>query len=216
MKKLLALAITSAALGAPLAAQAQLSLGLRVGFAAAAGSVGSADGVTVEMRDLTSSAVPLQVDLLFKVSPQLRLGGYFSYAFAQPADPIDRSCDEAGVSCTQHVTRVGLEVTYADPASRAMAPWLGLGTGYEWNTTEGGGQSLTYKGWELVNLQGGADWRLGPSLSAGPFLMWSIGRYSTEVVDAGPTSDAGTVSAEIPDKKLHHLFQVGLRGAFDL
>ncbi|MGC4000015.1 MAG: outer membrane beta-barrel protein [Anaeromyxobacter sp.] len=204
MKKLLVMAAAAAALSAPLAAQAQTSLGLRLGYAFAGGEL--TEGV--DLSDWSKSNVPLQADLLFTVNPQLKLGFYGSYGFAQMGNDLDDSCDAFGYDCSQSIVRLGVQAQYSflTPPGSAQ-PWIGAGTGWEWNNTEIEGHDADASGWELLNLQGGVDWKVGQSFTAGPFAMWSIGRYS---------DSSGDAAGEIVDETIHHWFEIGIRGTFGM
>ncbi len=122
-------------------------------------------------------------------------------------------CDD----CSARGYRLGLQVDYAFKTASAMRPWIGAGIGYEWlsisEDTDGGDVTLSFSGFEFVNLQGGLDWRIGDSkFSIGPFAMLSIGQYSNASID----TPLGDDEEGIEDKKMHQWFQIGVRGRFDL
>ncbi|BDG02702.1 outer membrane beta-barrel protein [Anaeromyxobacter oryzae] len=200
MRKLAILTVALAALAVPSLSHAQVSLGLRLGFA----PVGGDAMKDLKMSDGIKSQIPIQLDAIYNLNKNVGLGGYFSYGLGQTASD---ACG-TGVSCSASVMRLGVQGTYTlDPMGQAT-PWAGVGIGYEWAKVSGGGETLTLKGFEFLNLQVGADFAVAPQLAVGPYLGMSVGQYSDAEI-------SGT-SASIPDKSTHEWFQVGVRGKFDL
>jgi hypothetical protein len=216
MRKLVILGSLLALL-VPAASQAQVSLGVRLGFAPAMGDAfkDSFDGTTYAMSDAIKSQVPLQVELGFPVSPAVSLGGYFSYGIGQVGGDIKDECEYYDLDCSARSVRLGVQALFAlgNPGS-GLAPWAGAGIGYEWAGFEqkGYGDSFELKtsGPEL-NLQLGGDYRVNPNFSVGPYVMLSIGRYSNVEVES--TFGSGEVPA---DETLHEWLGFGIRGKFDL
>jgi hypothetical protein len=207
MRKLLMVGAVTAALLLPTASRAQFTLGARVGYGFGLGDVADTPEGTIEMSDWNEGQVPVQVDALFRLSPQLALGGYFSYGFGQTGD----FCDFPGADCDGRVTRVGVQGIYTVPTTGALVPWFGVGAGYEWNTIDDSSGEATFKGWEYLNLQAGGDFRVTPRFSVGPYVMFAIGQYDeVEISDF-----EGELEASIADKTLHQWLSFGLRGKFD-
>jgi hypothetical protein len=63
------------------------------------------------------------------------------------------------------------------------APWIGAGIGYEWAYDEVslGGQSTRegVSGWELLNVEGGADAKINAHLWLGPYVSLRYARYTS-------------------------------------
>lgn len=192
MRKL-AMTVVLAALFVPTLASAQLTLGARLGYAFPMGEIGEG----LKLGDAYSSQIPLQLDVGFKVTPALTLGGYFGFGFAQ----VDEDCGD----CSGRVYRVGAQLEYTFK-SASMAPWVGAGIGYEWASITDDDAELKFSGFEYLNLQGGLDWRVGGKAMVGPFALVSFGRYST-FADEDIPGEA---------KTFHQWFQIGVRGQFDL
>lgn len=205
------------ALIVPSLASAQVSLGARLGYAFGMGDVGAdTGGSTLKMEDWSDGQVPVQVDVMFRLLPGLAIGPYFSYGFGFTSGDLDTEvCDVSDVDCSARNMRLGLQATYSLPAAVGFAPWAGIGTGYEWNKldieTPAGDGELEVRGWEIVNLQLGADFAT-PLVRVGPFVMLSVGRYGE-----GDSSGFGvTGGGDIEEKKIHEWLQIGIRGMFDL
>lgn len=212
MRKLVKLALLMALL-VPAAASAQLSLGARLGYGIPMGDV-EEDG---ELKDGISGVIPLQLEVGYKLLPQLTLGGYVSGAYGLIGDQFEDTCDASGIDCSARVWRVGAQLLYSfTNASPSFAPWLGVGAGYEWANIEieGGGEEAKtgYSGFEFLNLQAGADWKAGGNLSFGPFIMFSLGQYSKFDIE----SPLGDSDGDIEDKAMHQWLTIGLRGTLDI
>ena len=72
--------------------------------------------------------------------------------------------------------------------------------------------SVSYRGFELVNLQLGGDYKVSEQLSVGPYVLFSLGQYSNATLDDGTES----TSRSIDEKGLHQWFGFGFRGTFSL
>jgi hypothetical protein len=203
-----------AALLAPAVASAQLSLGARVGYAFGMGKVSDTD--QGDMSEFISGQIPIQIDVGFRVTPDLTLGGYFGAGYGLLGDAVDQECDDFDLDCSARVLRLGVQVDYAfRTVSPTMTPWIGAGVGYEWASVhqEDGSDELDSRvdGFEFLNLQGGVDWKVG-GFSVGPFAMLTIAQYANfEQEGLGEN-----ISGDIDEKALHQWLQIGLRGRFDL
>jgi hypothetical protein len=209
MRKVLMLAAALVAFAAPVASEAQVSLGLRLGYGLPMGE--SQKGV--DLADGITGQVPVQLDAMWRLSPNLSAGAYFAYGFGQVGDSLDDVCDGPGVDCSARDMRLGAQAafTFAQPAAK-LAPWIGAGLGWEWGTltaeSDDADGSITFSGFDAT-LQGGADYRLSPKFAVGPFVALSFGRYSDASGDNG-------FEAEIEEEAVHQWLQLGIRGTFDL
>ncbi len=161
------------------------------------------------MKDAMPSQIPLQFDAMYKFTPEWAAGVYLSYGFGQLSSNEADACDAAGVSCSMSSVRFGVQGTYTfTQASPTFVPWLGAGFGYEGVSEKvamsGVSASQDTSGWEFLNLQVGGDWKLTPGFAMGPYVMYSIGQYSS----IGGTSISNTAT--------HEWLNIGLRGKFDL
>jgi outer membrane protein W len=214
MRKTLLLGAVAMALALPTASQAQFSLGARLGYAPAMGDAMKDS----KMKDGIKSQIPLQLDAAYKVTPEIAIGAYFSYGFGQVGSALKDSCDAFGQDCSASDMRLGLQAFYTfTKVSPQFTPWAGLGLGYEWGKIKatGGGfadESVTFKGFEFLNLQFGADYKVSDQFGIGPYVMFSIAQYGSADFESGGAS----ASADITDKTLHQWLGFGVRGKFDL
>jgi len=204
MRKLLMLGSLMALL-VPTASHAQFSLGLRLGYAPAMGDAAK----DAPLSDIVKSQIPIQLDAMYKVTPDISAGLYFSYGISQLNSDVKDACDAVGVSCSASNIRVGIQGAYAFNQVKApLVPWAGVGVGYELNTIKGemGGVSdtATTSGIEFLNLQVGGDYKVNEKFAVGPYLLVTVAQYSK------------VESESITDKGMHEWLSFGVRGKFDL
>jgi autotransporter-like protein len=203
MRKLLMVAALALV---PVVSQAQFVVGARLGYGSGLGDVAGNGATTLAMSDWVKSQIPLQLDALYKVTPEVAVGAYFSYGFAQTGIA---ECDLSGADCSAKDTRVGVQAVYTfNNSSPTLVPWLGVNVGYEWNTISTGGVDATFKGMEWLGLQAGGDFKVNEQFSVGPYVQLSLGQYSSGEV-------AGT-SGDVVDTTAHQWLGFGVRGKFDL
>jgi hypothetical protein len=197
--------LLAALLALPAAAVARPELGLRLGYASASGEASTG----TSMSEVAKSAVPIQLDALWRFGERFAAGLYSSYGFGQLSSSVSDQCGAAGASCSVSATRLGAEGiwTFTDVSPRYL-PWLGAGIGYEW-VREGasigsrsGVQHLS--GWEYLNVQGGADVRVARKVAVGLYAQYAFGQYSR--------LDGSTIQS----KGFHQWLGAGLRGTYDL
>jgi hypothetical protein len=197
MRKLLMLA----ALLVPMISQAQVSLGLRVGYAPAMGDFAK----DAPMSDGVKSQIPVQLDALYKVTKDIAVGGYFAYGFGQ----LNSDFCPSGTDCSASDMRFGVQGTYTfNQLKSPLVPWAGLGFGYEIAKASIGDTDTSASGFEFLNLQVGGDYSVNEQFAIGPYVMLSVSQFSKQ--------DDGTTSADIEEKGLHQWLGFGIRGKFDL
>lgn len=227
MKKLIAAAAllaTFAAAPARADADRGLTLGLRASYGVPLGTAGDGES----LGDLTSGAVPVQIDVGYRFTEHWQAGAYFAWGPAMLASDAKRALAAQGATSLggHAVQRLGLQGIYTFMPSARFAPWAGLGLGYEWtryaearlNTSTGSADAeLGMGGFEAV-LQVGGDYRLSPKFTAGPFATLNFGQYREHVSDvdvkSGSVPDPGTT--KVSDKGIHEWLQLGIKGTFEL
>lgn len=183
------------------AASKKFKLGLRLGYALPMGDTAKDS----KLGDAVSGQVPIWIDAGYMVTPNILLGLYGQYGFVGT-----KNCD----SCSAHDLRIGIQGQYHISPAEGVDPWVGLGIGYESlsasqkNPLTGGDIDSGVSGFEFLNLQGGADFKVTDAFSVGPFLSFSLGQFSK-------TNLNGT-SQDITDKAIHEWFTFGAKGTFGL
>jgi hypothetical protein len=213
MRKLTFLGVVLGALLVPAAASAQFTLGARLGYAIAGGDAVK-DG---KMTDVIKGDIPIQLDVGYNLTKELNVGAFFSYGFGMLNSDIKDECDADNIDCSTHNMRLGVQGTFAfEDLNPQFVPWLGFGIGYEWATLKQaqGSQeaTITYKGFELANLQLGADFKASPQLRFGPYVSYSFGQFSKATVEFGGDS----ATEDVPDKGTHTYLTIGVRGQFGM
>ncbi|HEV8247905.1 MAG TPA: hypothetical protein VGP93_19155 [Polyangiaceae bacterium] len=197
-------------------------LGFRVAYGIPLGKLENGTGTASDsqLNDGISGQIPLWLDLGYRATPELMIGGYFSYGFGLIGSEFSDNCDHID-SCTVRDLRLGADLQYHLQPQESVDPWLGAGFGYEWLTfsfsDSGTDLSATVRGWEFVSFQAGFDFPSGPTGGIGPFVAFSLGQYDrTSVACDGSCNGLSDDSQEIDDKALHQWLFLGVRGTFVL
>jgi hypothetical protein len=215
-----------ASLVLPSLATAQVSLGLRAGYAFPAGDAYDFSGVgTFKQKEFAKGMVPLQLEAAWRFTPAVSAGLYYSYGFGITGSKLDELCSTPGATCDRPVfQRFGVAATYRTVPMAGIAPWASLGAGMEigsfkvkqfaYNLAPFLTADLdgTFRGWN-ANVGLGADWAMGKA-AIGPYVQLDVGQYTVQHVTlAGQGTVAG---GGIASPKTHEWITIGLRGTFDL
>ena len=197
-------------------------VGLRTGYAFSAGNIGAPpNGTDQNLSDFVSGQWPVWLDVGYRVTPNVYLGGMFQYGLGVVNEDEQDACRNANVNCSARDIRVGVMGRYQFEVGGPVLPWLGFGVGYEWGTfnfrqTAIGDTStdVTRSGFEFANFQAGADYRLAQKVTVAPFISVSVGQYqdvSTETTIGATTT---TTDEDLAKKSLHEWILIGLRFGF--
>jgi outer membrane protein W len=183
----------------------KIMLGVRTGYSIPMGDAAK----DAPLNDGVSGMIPLQLDLGYRVTPNIVVGGYFQYGFVMVKDCPD------GADCSGNDLRFGVQGQYHLSPGESINPWFGVGLGYEIlkNKAEAAGVEVTAssKGMEFLNLQGGADFAVADGIGVGPFVSLSLGQFSKAKIEGGGMEMDG----DIEDKAMHQWLTIGVRGTFD-
>jgi len=207
----------------------RFELGARVGYGV---PLGKASEGGDDLNEVIAGQVPLWLDLGLRAD-RLFVGGYFQYGFGLLGHGVSEACEEiedsadarmdADAGCHVRDLRLGAQLHYHFGEVRGPDPWIGVGAGYEWVTLtlwledndQEASLSSTGKGFELLNLQSGIDFPLGPTTALGPFVTGTLSRF--DKASASCSGDCGDISDEdedIEEKALHYWLFVGARFSF--
>jgi hypothetical protein len=188
-----------------------VSIALSVGYGLPMGNVSGSQ----KMTDLYSGAVPLQLDVGWRFTPNLYLGGFFQYSFAFISSKQESACTLNGwTGCSGGVLQFGADFVYTILPYAKFAPYVGLGLGWEIAslnyTSASQSVSESVSGFQFARIILGGDFRVGSAFRIGPFVNFSLGQFSSL---SSPNAAAnGTIS----DKAIHSWLQFGIRGTIDL
>jgi hypothetical protein len=196
---------------------------LRAGYGIPLGKFATPNaGISGNLSDEFIGQIPVWLDLGYRfkrnfiVSAYLQLG----YPFLNENGPGLASAEchiPAAASCNGNISmHVGLEFIYVFARDVDWQPWAGIGSGYERTIYtirdgQGGEANIAYSGWEFLNLQGGASYKVTSQFGFGPYVAFGLGQYGSVDISSGTHSH----SIGIPQKELHEWLQFGVQGAFD-
>jgi len=176
-------------------------IGVGTGYSQGGGKLG---GGMRNLEDLSGPGAAVELDLGYRIIPELSVGVYGTFSKYQHGDAIDSNTDVLGATA-------GVQAAWHFRPDRSIDPWVSLGTGWKglWlNPDQGKVTSL--QGFELARLQLGVDYRLSQDVAITPVIGGSLGLFVSQ--DSPMTTDY----TEIQDKKANFTGFAGLSGRFDL
>jgi len=205
----------------------KLQLGLRVGYALPLFNAlrSAVDDSAVALSTEVVGALPIGLELGYRVVDALYLGGLVSFGPAFPKQASDGYCSPSATSCSGDHARFAFQGRFYPLRRGRIEPWLGLGFGYERLTlrVEGpaatggtGSVATTYSGVEWFELSVGADITVLRDLTTGPFVSFALGQYGSSYVREEIGSTTITSSDNIKNPAAHGWLQLGARGTFGL
>ena len=183
------------------AVKSAFEIGVATGYTQSGGKLG---GNMLSLEDVSGPGAAVEVDVGYRIIPELAVGAYGTFAKYQNGDSIDGSTDVLGATA-------GIQAAWHFRPDRSVDPWVSLGTGWKgvWlNPTNGKVTSL--QGLELARLQIGADYRITKDIAISPVIGGSLSLFVSQ--DSAMTTDL----TEIQDKKVNFPGVAGLAGRFDL
>jgi hypothetical protein len=206
------LLVSSVALAAPGSDRAGIDLGVRIGYAIPFGDIDHDRG---SLAGWVSGALPVMIEAGYEFDRHFTVGPYFQFAFAQMKEDTSTRC-ASDSGCSGWIVRSGLQGFYNLSVARLVVPWVGLGLGYEWTDYSGTigniGFSGSASGFEFVNVQVGGDFPLGQGMKVGPYIAFSVARYSSV---SGTLGGLGGTS-DVSSPAVHEWLQFGARFLFGL
>ncbi len=201
-----------------------INLSARLGYGVPSGDISNdvdAAGFRIDPRldDLISHKIPIWLELGYRFNPSVWGGLYLELA---PASVESAFCPNGG--CSANNVRFGLDLQFHLAPRQQVDPWVGIGVGYEVLNAESGldldGDGIadvtgdsSYSGWELPLLEAGVDFAASPRASFGPYLSWSVARYTDTRVSAPGFPE---VSSSIGSRATHGWIEIGIKGTLKL
>jgi len=176
-------------------------IGVAAGYSQGAGKLGGNSG---SLEDVAGPGGTVELDLAYRLMPELSLGVYGTFSQAQRGDHLVGDNNVLGASA-------GIQAAWHFRPDRSVDPWVSLGTGWKglWLDPKDG-KTTSFQGLELARLQVGADYRLSKDIAIAPVIGGSLGMFISE--DSPMTTDL----SEINDKKVNFTGFAGLSGRFDI
>lgn len=144
-------------------------LAFRTGYTTGTGTIDE----TPLSNDIRA-VIPLLFDFGYRVNEQWFIGAYAQYGFGLRGATANATCS----GCVSSLSRYGLQVQYHLPRPRSL--WAGLGIGRQTlntNLDDDQERSRSHQGWELLQLQLGADIPIAEGLALGPFVSCSLSTF---------------------------------------
>jgi hypothetical protein len=175
--------------------------------------VGGANGnPSLSLGDEISGVLPLWFEAGYRFNHNMMIGGFLQYGIAFVNTGKQTECTMGSNSCGANDVMFGAQFHYHIIPDGPIDPWVGAGIGYESlnysYTILGQNVSGSYSGFQFLNLQGGADYKVMANLGVGPFLMLSFGEFGNCSSNQG--------SCPLPATALHEWLTIGVRGVYDI
>jgi len=176
-------------------------IGVATGYAQGAGKLG---GNTGSLEDVSGPGGIVELDLGYRIIPQLSIGAYGTFSKFQRGDLVATDTDVLGATA-------GIQAAWHFRPDRSVDPWVSLGTGWKglW-LDPANGKTTSLQGLELARLQIGADYRVSPDVAIAPVIGGSLSMFISQ--DSPMTNDL----TELNDKQVAFTGFAGLSGRFDL
>lgn len=178
-----------------------VEIAIATGYAQGVGETG---GKMADLDELSGPGGAVQLELGYRVIPNLTIGGYGTFSMYDNGDAIDDNTNVFGATA-------GVQAAWHFRPDRSIDPWVKLGTGWQglWLSPDSG-KNTSLQGLELARLQVGLDYRITPEVAIAPVVGGSLGMFLSE------DSPMTTEYSEIQDKKVNFTGFAGLAGTFDV
>jgi outer membrane protein W len=178
-----------------------VEIGVGLGYTQGGGKLGS---TMSSLEDVAGPGGQVEVDLGYRIIPNLTVGLYGTFAQNQHGDSLTNATDVYGATA-------GVQASWHFRPDRSIDPFVTLGTGWRglWLNPEQG-KVTSLQGFELARLQIGADYRVSKDVAIAPVIGGSVSMFVSQ--DSPMTTDY----TEIQDKKVNFTGFAGLAGRFDL
>jgi outer membrane protein W len=207
-------AVAVAALASPAAAASPLDGKLQVGLRAGYGWPFGEYEAGHPMDEYITSEIPITLEVNYRAWEHVSLGVYGAYAFGTVPQGLQDDYAAFGRTASIASWRVGAQVIVDLWPGATVDPWAGLGIGYQWMMfdvkSDTGTSGLTYRGFDWIVVQAGADVRIAEWLAVGPYVAFTTGVFGDVDLDF-PT---GSGSNEVTDTAEHEWLDVGVRALF--
>lgn len=175
-------------------------IAVTTGYAQGGGKLG---GTLGNLEDVAGPGAAAEVDLGYRIIPQLAVGVYGTLAKSQHGDRIDSNTDVLGAAA-------GVQATWHFRPQVSIDPWVSVGGGWRalWLNPDAG-KVTSLQGFDVARLQLGVDYRITKEIAIAPVIGGSASLFVSQ------DSPMTTSYTAIADKKVNFTGFVGLSGRFD-
>jgi hypothetical protein len=176
-------------------------IGVGTGYTQGGGKLGGSMG---SLEDVSGPGGIVEVDLGYRLIPELSIGAYGTFSKFQKGDQVASGTDVLGATA-------GIQAAWHFRPDRSVDPFVSLGGGWKglW-LDPGTGKTTSLQGLELARLQIGADYRVSKDVAIAPVIGGSLSMFISQ--DSPMTADL----TEINDKQVNFTGFAGLSGRFDV
>jgi hypothetical protein len=203
----LTLAATPALADSDWAFDAEMPLAGRFEIAVGGGYLqgGGDSGIGGDVRDLAGPGGNAEVQIGYRITPNLVSGLYGTFDAYSTGDRFSESTHDAGGAS------IGLKSDWHFRPSHAVDPWISLGGGFRWLAVDHDNtDTVKLRGVDLARIGVGVDYRITPTFAISPMVTATATRYLQ--TDTEMTSGF----EDIDDKQISWTFGAGLLGRFNL
>lgn len=195
-----------------------IELGVRTGYALPFGEQegAAAGGNSQSLSDAYDGVVPIWIDAGYRFNPRWYAGAFFQYGIALVNEAKNQVCVGTRTGCSGRDIQLGLDAHYHFMPRAGFDPWIGFGAAYEIasSSSSAGGTTMSssFSGFQFVNVQLGGDYKPMRDLGVGPFVVASVGEYSSCSASWPGGSDSCAERGSGP----HGWLTFGVRGVYDI
>lgn len=193
---------TSVTTGAPAPISNAVEIAVGGGYMQGVGRVGDS---TSNVEDLSRSGGGANLEVGYRLTPNLTLGAYGTLSGYQTGERVAPSTDLV-IAAT-----AGLKADWHFRPASAIDPWVGLGTGWRelWLGNDAG-TDQELRGIDLARVQAGLDYRLTSGVALTPY----VGATATMFLAKEDAMTSGF--DQIDNRKVNFSFTGGLMARFDM
>src|SRR3954468_796244 len=146
-------------------------IAIATGYAQGGGKLGGELG---SLEDVAGPGAAVEVDLGYRIIPQLTVGLYGTLAKSQHGDRIDSNTEVLGAAA-------GVQAAWHFRPHVSIDPWVSLGTGWHalWLDPDGG-KVTSLQGLDLARLQLGVDYRVTKDIAIAPVIGGSLSMFVSQ------------------------------------
>ena len=164
----------------------------------------SSGNAPVNLQDNAGSGIAGELDLGYRLNPNLTLGLYGMITEFNGARNVENQ------QVNQRSVAAGVQGQFFLRPYHVVNPWVGLGTAWRgyWSVPDVGGIT-SRQGWQIARLEIGVDMRASRAISIGPYVGGSLDVWFTE-------KQPGQDSRNLDGPPLSAFFIAGIMGRFDI
>ena len=190
------------------------------------GNINGAAGVP-KVSEMVGGMGGIELGLGYRWN-RVYFGVYLSESYGGSSGEVSKLFCAHGKACSTQLAKYGLAFQYTlAPQEASVRPWFQIGAGLiksnltNNNTIRSDGYfDVEMTGFEIANVNVGADLRLGKMFGLGPFIGVSLDEFTATkfsfsyVPNGDGTTSNGMIKGDVPTTSMHVWTMAGIRGVF--